>query len=124
MKSGTIQRSACSFFNGLVPVVVVLLMAACGSRAADWQDYEREETVGRLGANPANTPVNQWLTPAGLQVELPELRPQALALSPDGRLLVTAGKTQELVVVQPKQGAVLQRVRLPSSNLHLAACRT
>ena len=38
-------------------------------------------------------------------MELPGLRPQALALSPDGRLLITAGKTNELVVVDPATGA-------------------
>jgi DNA-binding beta-propeller fold protein YncE len=53
------------------------------------------------------------LTPAGRVVELPGLRPQALALSPDGRLLVTAGKSSELVVVEPGTGAIRQRGALP-----------
>ena len=44
------------------------------------------------------------------------MRPQALALSPDGRLLVTAGKTHDLVVLEPQSGKVLQRVPLPSEN--------
>jgi hypothetical protein len=50
---------------------------------------------GRGGAADGRTvtPFNQVLTPAGRQVELPGLRPQAIALSPDGRLLVTSGKT-------------------------------
>ena len=43
------------------------------------------ETVGRRGANRTVLPVNQVVTPLGVQVELPGLRPQALALSPDGR---------------------------------------
>jgi DNA-binding beta-propeller fold protein YncE len=60
--------------------------------------------------------VNQILTPSGVQVELPGMRPQALALSPDGRLLVTAGKTHELVVIDPGSGAILQRVPLPSED--------
>ena len=38
------------------------------------------------------------------------LRPQALALSPDGRLLIVSGKTDELVVLDPATGAVRQRV--------------
>jgi len=49
-------------------------------------------------------------------VELPGLRPQALALSPDGRLLLTAGKTADLVVVDPGTGAVRQRVPLPKTT--------
>jgi len=59
-------------------------------------------------------PVSQVVTPAGKQVPLPGLRPQALALSPDGRLLVTAGKTHEIVVVNPKWGSILERVPLPA----------
>jgi len=54
--------------------------------------FSTKEVVGRLSTNRLYTPVNQMLTPAGLQIELPGLRPQALALSPDGKLLVTAGK--------------------------------
>jgi DNA-binding beta-propeller fold protein YncE len=76
------------------------------------------ETVGRSGTNRAVTPVNQVLTPIGTQVELPGLRPQALALSPNGRLLATAGKTHELVIVDPDTGRILQRVPLPSDKLN------
>src|SRR3954470_11768137 len=61
-------------------------------------------------------PVNQTVTPLGLQVELPSLRPQALALSPDGRILVTSGKSSELVVIDPSTGAILQRVALPNEG--------
>lgn len=74
------------------------------------------EKVGRAGVNRYITPANQILTPAGLQVELPGMRPQALAVSPDGRILVTSGKTAELVVVDPVTGAILQRVSLPSET--------
>ena len=62
------------------------------------------------------TPVNQILTPVGQQVELPELRPQALVLSPDNQILVTAGKTAELVVISPTTGNILQRATLPSEE--------
>jgi len=48
------------------------------------------EAVGRRGANRTVLPVNQVVTPLGRQVELPGLRPQAVALSPDGRLLITS----------------------------------
>jgi len=62
------------------------------------------------------TPVNQVLTPVGHEVDLPELRPQALALSPDGQVLVTSGKTPEIVVLSPTTGNILQRVKLPSQD--------
>jgi DNA-binding beta-propeller fold protein YncE len=60
------------------------------------------------------TPVNQLLTPVGLQIELPRLRPQAIALSPNGKLLAISGKTAELVVADPHTGEVLQWLSLPS----------
>jgi YVTN family beta-propeller protein len=75
--------------------------------------FATDEPVGRLAPNRFYTPANQILTPAGIQIELPGMRPQALALSPDGRLLVTAGKTPELVVIDPGSGDILQRVLLP-----------
>ena len=59
-------------------------------------------------------PVDQIVQPSGIQVELPGLRPQVLALSPDGRRLVTSGKTGEIVVVDPATGAILQVVPFPA----------
>jgi YVTN family beta-propeller protein len=44
------------------------------------------------------------------------MRPQALALSPDGRLLVAAGKTHDLVVLDPATGEILQRLAFPSDK--------
>ncbi|MBI2948334.1 MAG: bifunctional YncE family protein/alkaline phosphatase family protein [Verrucomicrobia bacterium] len=74
------------------------------------------EAVGYSSSNRVVLPVSQILTPVGRQAELPEMRPQALALSPDGRLLVTAGKTHEIVVLDPAAGTILQRVPLPSDQ--------
>ena len=68
--------------------------------------------VGRDGRS-LITPANQIVTPAGTLIELPGMRPQALALSPDGKILVTAGLTHELVVLEPGTGTILQRVPLP-----------
>jgi YVTN family beta-propeller protein len=86
------------------------------SGPASASEFSTRETVGRLGPNHFYTPANQMLTPWGLQVELAGLRPQALALSPDGWLLVTAGKTPELVVIDPRSGQIRQRVPLPSET--------
>src|SRR5207247_10302182 len=72
--------------------------------------------VGPAGANRVITPVNQVLSPAGIQVELPGMRPQAIALSPDGHILVTSGKTHELIVVHPATGMIVQRVPFPSDK--------
>jgi DNA-binding beta-propeller fold protein YncE len=62
------------------------------------------------------TPANQLVTPAGILVELPGMRPQALALSPDGKILVTAGLTHELVVLDPATGKISQHVTFPSDK--------
>jgi len=74
------------------------------------------ETVGP-NANGFETPVNQLVTPAGTLIQLPGMRPNALALSPDGKRLVTAGLTQRLVVIDPATGKILQGVRMPADNL-------
>jgi YVTN family beta-propeller protein len=74
------------------------------------------EVVGR-NASGFETPVNQLVTPAGTLVELPGLRPLALALSPDGKLLVTAGLTHELVVLNPATGTIVQRVAFPTDHI-------
>jgi DNA-binding beta-propeller fold protein YncE len=74
------------------------------------------EKVGYAEDGRAITPVNQVLTPYGRQVELPGLRPQAVALSPNGKLFVTAGKTSELIVIDPVNAVVKQRVELVSDE--------
>ncbi len=71
------------------------------------------DLVGRWREDAIVTPVNQLLTPFGSQVELPGLRPQVVAFSPDGKLLVTSGKTSELIVIDPKNGDIVQRVAMP-----------
>ena len=94
-------------------IAVVLASCVVGPARGD-------DLVERVGTSPDGrsvTPVNQVVTPAGRQVPLPGLRPQAIALSPDGRLLVTAGKTNEIVVVDPATGDVLARVKPPAETV-------
>ena len=76
-------------------------------------DSALPEPVGRSRTGQVVTPVNQVVLPAGQTVDLPRMRPQALALSPDGRILVAAGKTHEIVVVDPQTGQILKHVPLP-----------
>ena len=72
------------------------------------------ETVG-YNANGMETPVNQLVTPEGTQVPLPGMRPNALALSPNGKLLVTSGLLSELVAIDPVTGNILQHVPFPET---------
>lgn len=74
---------------------------------------DRQEQSSAALNRRTELPVNQVATPAGLQLELPGLRPQVLALSPDGRLLITSGKTRELVAIDPATGQIRQRVAIP-----------
>ena len=105
-------------------IQVILRLAACTIFA--WQTaslFSQEpsiestkDLVGRSRDEFIATPVNQLLTPVGRQVELAGIRPQALALSPDGRLLVVSGKTSEIVVLDPDKAEVKQRVFFPSDS--------
>jgi DNA-binding beta-propeller fold protein YncE len=83
-------------------------------QAEDATDAGDQEKVGYSSPERAVTPVNQILTPVGKQVDLPGLRPQGAALSPDGQLLAVSGKTSEVIIIDPASGDIRQRVTLPS----------
>lgn len=95
--------------------IAALALGLCLNTPAG-DSFATREAVGPAGTNRWYTPANQILTPAGLHVELPGMRPQAIALSPDGKWLATAGKTHDLVIVDPVTGKVRQRVALPSDK--------
>ena len=114
-----------SFWLGLLATSLTLLLATASASAQDEKaELASCEHVGQLGTNFYQTPVHQKLTPAGKQVELPGLRPQAIALSPDGRLLAVSGKTPELVMLDPISGNILQRVTPDLSFRPMAAVST
>jgi len=98
------------------------IFAAAVVLSAVWGVQGREDTPAsrepaRRGAGDrVVTPVNQIVEPAGRQLDLPGLRPQALALSPDGRILATSGKTHALIIVDPETWKVAQEVPLPGTN--------
>ena len=92
-----------------------LLLVAC-SAPEPIRPEPSSDQVGRLADGRQMTPVNQTLTPYGTFVDLPGLRPQALAQSFDGRHLYVSGKTSELLVLDAVTGAVAQRVPLPNDR--------
>ena len=107
--------------------VMACIMTFAMGTAASWAvaddgsiDRAARETVGRNAAGQIVLPVSQTLTPLGREIQLPAMRPQALALSPDWRLLAVSGKTAELVIFDPGTGAVRQRVHLPARRLGAA----
>ena len=96
----------------LAPILVLILAGCSGSVDQPSLRRTHRNSVGRVAANRYQVPSGQILTPVGRQVELPGIRPQALALSPDGRLLATSGKTHSLVIIEPNSGKILQTVPL------------
>ena len=72
-------------------VAVVTASQSCWAQESTPRAAELDFQVGRWRDDVIVTPVNQLLTPYGKQVELAGMRPQALALSPDGRLLPGSG---------------------------------
>ena len=103
---------------GFFPVMVVCCTAFLTGISCSPKGDEAlmEKNPNAAGTNRYVTPVNQILTPAGIQVELPGMRPQVLALSPNGHILATAGKTHELVIVAPETGKIIQNIPLPSEK--------
>jgi len=93
-------------------------LAPAQSAGAARQDAWPTLTLGPgpVAPNRYVTPNGQWLTPAGLQVELPGMRPQAVALSPDGALLAVACKGNVLALIDPANGTILQTVALSSNR--------
>lgn len=100
-------------FSFILLLVLIILIPAC-----------REEKVpgpgrGKVGVDFYGrmvVPVNQVIEPYGLQVQLPGLRPQGLAISPDGKLVAVTGKSSELIIVDPVDLRIKQKVPLPSES--------
>ena len=93
-------------------VAALLVNTAPAQESPDNLFDATTETVGH-NANGLETPVNQLVTPAGTQVPLPGMRPNALALSPDAKLLVTSGLLPELLAIDPATGNISQHVPFP-----------
>ncbi len=72
--------------------------------------------VGHQQNGQVQTPVNQTLTPYGRQLDVPGMRPQALAISHNGQRLAVSGKTNKLLIVDPVQGEVLQTIPMPGMD--------
>src|SRR5512143_893523 len=96
-----------------VAAIIVLLVSAAPGRAGLAASQDKD-TVGPKAPGQAVLPVNQTVTPFGLQSTLPGMRPLALALSPDETLLAVSGKTPELIILDARTGKVRQEVALPA----------
>ena len=90
---------------------LLLLLICIAATTASAQDKSVE------GSNPASivTPV-AVITPAGHRIDLAGMRPQVLVLSPDRKSLITSGKTNKLIVVNPDTNEVTQTIDFPSKE--------
>jgi len=95
---------------------LALLLGHAARAAETPENFDATTEIVGWQTNGLETPVNQLVTPAGIFVELPHLRPNALALSPDHKLLVTSGLTSELVVMDPATGKILLHARFPDEK--------
>jgi len=95
---------------------LALLCVTASAGMAAGEEPPDTSTVGRAESGRLVTPINQLVTPYGRQIDLPKLRPQAIALSPNGKLLVTTGKTPELIVLDPVAASIRQRVTIPADQ--------
>jgi WD40 repeat protein len=97
------------------PVLFVAICLTWLSIHALAQDATQTR-VGRIDDAALMTPVHQRITPYGKWTDLPGMRPQAVAISPDGSFGITSGKTSKLVVFDPETGEILDRVDMPSET--------
>ncbi len=105
----------CSLRTAALAASIVLLLTASSGRSGVPAAQDKE-TVGLKPGGRTIVPVNQLVTPFGILSTLPGLRPQALALSPDGKLLAVSGKTHALIILNATTGKILQQVALPAEE--------
>ncbi|MCI4445969.1 MAG: phosphoesterase [Candidatus Aminicenantes bacterium] len=92
----------------------ILIGSACKSSRVEIASDEQKVEVKFSGE--MLVPVNQVISPYGDQLQLPDMRPQGLAISPDERLVAVSGKSSELVVIDPAALRIRQKVALPSEK--------
>ncbi len=90
------------------------LIAVVGFQKIFAENFNATTEIVGATTNGLMTPANQIVTPAGTQIELPGVRPNALALSPNGKILITSGLTNQLIVLNPATGNIVQCVPFPN----------
>jgi len=101
------------YFSLIFCLALAMILSGCREEKISGPG---KETVGVDFSGRMVVPVNQVIEPYGLQVQLPGLRPQGLALSPDGKLAAVSGKSNELIIIDPSDLRIKQKVQLPSEN--------
>ncbi len=74
------------------------------------------EKVGKIAEGKWLLPTGQTITPAGRQIDLPGIRPQALTLSPNGKYLAVAGSSKDVLIFDAATGQELSRMTMPGDT--------
>src|SRR2546421_258290 len=101
--------------RGAFVSLLFLLILACGCSSPAKpapSSLPASPATGPFDAGDRYIPTGQILSPAGTQIPLPRMRPQGLALSPNGRLLGVAGNSDALLLIDPRTGRTLQTISL------------
>jgi len=98
-----------------IALLGILPILGCQDATEQKSNWDETAVVG-IATNRVVLPNSQTLTPAGTTTELPGMRPVAIAISPNGKLLVTAGKTSKLVVQDLPAIGKPRFIALPNEN--------
>ena len=71
------------------------------------------EKVGKIAEGKWLLPTGQIIAPAGRQIDLAGIRPQALTLSPNGKFLAIAGSSKDVLIFDPATGQEISRTTMP-----------
>ena len=71
------------------------------------------EKVGKLAEGRWLLPTGQIIAPAGRQIDLAGIRPQALTLSPNGKFLAVAGSSKDVLIFDSATGQEISRTTMP-----------
>ncbi len=106
---------------GFIHAALLLLLGTSFELDGASVALTRANAVGRIATNRYALPTGQLLSPTGTQIELPTMRPQVIALSPDRKVLVTAGKTNGIAVIDIATGKVIQMATLSTNTAEAKA---
>ena len=72
------------------------------------------QKVGKLAEGKWLLPTGQTISPAGQQINLAGIRPQAITLSPNGKLLAVGGSSKDVLIFDATTGQELSRTTMPA----------
>src|SRR4051795_6321500 len=104
-----------SRWHGFVCAALLVFSATAPNSRAAGVALTRPDAVGRIATNRYALPTGQLLSPAGKQIELPTMRPQVFAMSPDRKVLIAAGKTNGIAVIDVASGKVIQMATMSTN---------